>query len=89
MRLAWLLRQRQAIPLCRTGSLSESIIVMGVAIWAGLTILRLHPRFGLWGQGRLMTGVLRVVGKWSVCRLAQPRRRPANADSRIRLGFRQ
>ena len=47
LRLAWPMRQRQAIPLCRTGSMSESIIVMGVAIWAGLTILRLHPGFGL------------------------------------------
>jgi inner membrane protein len=47
LRLAWPLRQRQAIPLCRTGSLSESIIVTGVAIWAGLTILRRHPGFGL------------------------------------------
>jgi inner membrane protein len=47
LRLAWPLRQRQAIPLCRTGSLSESIIVACVAAWAGLTILRLHPGFGL------------------------------------------
>ena len=36
LRLAWPLRQRQAFPLCRTGSLSESIIVAGQAIWAGL-----------------------------------------------------
>ena len=47
LRLAWPLRKRRAIPLCRTGSLSESIIVTGVAIWAGVTILRLHPGFGL------------------------------------------
>ena len=47
LRLEWPLRQRQAIPLCRTGSLSESIIVAAVAVWAGLTILRLHPGFGL------------------------------------------
>ena len=47
LRLAWPLRQRQAIPLCRTGSLNESIIVAAVAIWAGLTMLRLHPGFGL------------------------------------------
>ncbi len=47
LRLAWPLRQRQAIPLCRTGSLSESIIVTGLAIWAGLTILRRHLGFGL------------------------------------------
>jgi inner membrane protein len=47
LRLAWPLPQRQAIPLCRTGSLSESIIVAVVAVWAGLAILRLHPEVGL------------------------------------------
>ena len=47
LRLAWPMRQRQAIPLCRTGSLTESVVVAGVALWAGLTILRLHPRLGL------------------------------------------
>jgi hypothetical protein len=36
-----------------------------------------------------MTGVPQMVGKWNVSGLAQPRRRPANADSRIRLGSRQ
>ena len=47
LRLAWPSRQRQAIPLCRTGSFSESIIVTAVAIWAGVMILRRHPMFGL------------------------------------------
>jgi membrane-bound metal-dependent hydrolase YbcI (DUF457 family) len=47
LRLAWPSRQRQAIPLCRTGSFGESIIVAGVAIWAGVTLLRRHPMFGL------------------------------------------
>lgn len=47
LRLAWPSRKRQAIPLCRTGSSGESIIVAGVVIWAGLTIFRRHPMFGL------------------------------------------
>jgi inner membrane protein len=47
LRLAWPSRKRQAIPLCRTGSFSESIIVTAVAIWAGVMILRRHPMFGL------------------------------------------
>lgn len=47
LRLAWPSQKRQAIPLCRTGSFGESIIVVGVAIWAGVTIFRLHPMFGL------------------------------------------
>ena len=33
LRLVWPLRQRQAIPLYRTGSLSESIIVTGVTVY--------------------------------------------------------
>lgn len=47
LRLAWPSRKRQAIPLCRTGSASETIIVTGVAICAGITMLRLRPVFGL------------------------------------------
>jgi inner membrane protein len=47
LRLAWPSRKRQTIPLCRTGSFAESIIVAGVAIWAGVTLLRRHPMFGL------------------------------------------
>jgi inner membrane protein len=47
LRLAWPSRKRQAIPLCRTGSFGESIIVAAVAIWAGVTILRRHSMFGL------------------------------------------
>src|SRR5271157_6515069 len=42
LRLAWPSRKRQAIALCRTGSFGESIIVAGVAIGAGATILHLH-----------------------------------------------
>jgi inner membrane protein len=44
LRLAWPLRQRQAIGLCRTGSLGESAIVACLAIWAGVSILHLPPR---------------------------------------------
>jgi inner membrane protein len=47
LRLAWPSRQRQVIPLCRTGSFAESIIVAAIAIWAGATLLRRHPMFGL------------------------------------------
>lgn len=47
LRLAWPLRQRQAVPLCRTGSLGESAIVAGVAIWEGAAILHLRPMVGL------------------------------------------
>jgi inner membrane protein len=43
LRLAWPLRRRFAIPLCKTGSPAESMIVMVVAIWVGATALGLHP----------------------------------------------
>ena len=45
--LAWPSRRRQAISLCRTGSLGESIIVTGVALGAGAAMLRLHAIFGI------------------------------------------
>ena len=47
VRLAWPSPRRQAIPLCRTGSLGESIIVTGVALWSGATMLRLHSILGM------------------------------------------
>jgi inner membrane protein len=47
LRLAWPSRRRQAIGLCRTGSLGESAIVAGVAVWTGAMILRLLPDFRL------------------------------------------
>jgi inner membrane protein len=47
LRLAWPSRRRQAIPLCRTGSFGESVIVAGIAICAGIAILRHHPMFRL------------------------------------------
>jgi inner membrane protein len=47
LRLAWSSRKRQAIPLCRTGSVGEAVVVAGVVFWIGATILRRHPAFGL------------------------------------------
>ncbi len=47
LRLAWPSSKRQAIGLCRTGSLAESVIVAGTAIVTGFHILRLHGAFGL------------------------------------------
>jgi inner membrane protein len=47
LRLAWPWPQRYAIPLCTTGSAAEPVIVMGLAIWVGVTVLRLHPFWGL------------------------------------------
>jgi inner membrane protein len=47
LRLAWPLPRRYAIPLCTTGSPAEPVIVMGLVIWVGVTVLRLHPYWGL------------------------------------------
>ena len=47
LRLAWPLRRRYAIPLCRTGSPSEFVIVAGLLVWVGATVLRLNGPFGL------------------------------------------
>jgi len=47
LRLAWPSRRRQAIPLCRTGSFGEAIIVTVVALVSGAAVLRAHPMFGL------------------------------------------
>jgi inner membrane protein len=47
LRLAWPSPRRQSIALCRTGSLTESIIVAGVAIGAGIGILNRHLVFAL------------------------------------------
>jgi inner membrane protein len=47
VRLAWPSRRRQAIPLCRTGSFGESVIVTGAALWTGAAMLRLYPSFGM------------------------------------------
>ena len=47
LRLAWPSKRRQAVPLCRTGSFGESIIVTAVVIGSGAALLRLHPIFGM------------------------------------------
>lgn len=43
LRLAWPLRRRYAIPLCRTGSLRELAIVSIVVLWTTATTLHLWP----------------------------------------------
>ena len=45
LRLAWPLRQRCAIPLCRTGSPGEAVIVAAMVVWLGATALHLHVGF--------------------------------------------
>jgi len=47
LRLSWPSPQRQAIGLCRTGSLTESVIVVGVAISTGAHVLQFHRAIGL------------------------------------------
>jgi inner membrane protein len=47
LRLAWPSRRRQAIPLCRTGSFAETLIVTAVALVSGAAVLRAHPMVGL------------------------------------------
>ena len=43
LRLAWPLRRRYAIPLCKTGSLAESLIVVAFAIWVGAAAMGMRP----------------------------------------------
>jgi inner membrane protein len=47
LRLAWPLQRRTAMPLCRTGSRAEAVIVAGLVIWIGATALHRHGGFGL------------------------------------------
>ena len=47
LRLAWPLRRRFAIPLCKTGSPGELAIVMSLVVWVGATILGMRPVLGL------------------------------------------
>lgn len=47
LRLAWPLRARIAFPVCRTGSLGESVIGAVLALWLGATMLRHTLVFGL------------------------------------------
>ena len=46
-RLAWPFARRQAIGLCRTGSMAESVIVASMAIGTGFDMPRLHPAVAL------------------------------------------
>ncbi len=39
LRLAWPLRARVAVPICRTGSAAEALIVAGLAAFAGWRVL--------------------------------------------------
>jgi inner membrane protein len=43
LRLAWPLHRRYALPLCKTGSPAESVIVVLFAIWVGATAMGLRP----------------------------------------------
>jgi inner membrane protein len=47
LRLAWPLRRRFAIPLCKTGSPGELVIVMSLVVWVGATVLGMRPVLGL------------------------------------------
>jgi len=47
LRLAWPLRRRFAIPLCKTGSPGELVLVMSLVVWVGATILGMRPGLGL------------------------------------------
>ncbi len=47
LRLTWPPQWRTAIPLCRTRSCGEAVIVAGLVIWIGATALRRHGGFGL------------------------------------------
>ena len=40
LRLAWPLRRRWGVPLCRTGSPAEPLIVGGLLVWAGWRMMR-------------------------------------------------
>ncbi len=47
LRLAWPLQRRYAIPLCKTGSTGEVLVVAGLVMWIGATALRQHSGVGL------------------------------------------
>ncbi len=42
LRLAWPLPRRYAIPLCRTGSPAELLIVTALLVWIGAAVMGLH-----------------------------------------------
>lgn len=43
LRLAWPLQRRYALPLCKTGSVAESVIVMLFAVWVGAAVMGIRP----------------------------------------------
>jgi len=47
LRLTWPSTKRQAIGLCRTGSMAEAVIVTAIVLGTGFHVLRLHRAFGL------------------------------------------
>jgi inner membrane protein len=47
LRLAWPSRRRFAIPLCKTGSPGELVIVMSLVVWVSATTLGVSPALGL------------------------------------------
>ena len=47
LRLASQSSKRHFIGVCLTGSMTESVIVVGVVLCAGINIVHMHPAFGL------------------------------------------
>jgi inner membrane protein len=47
LRLAWPSRRRFVIPLCKTGSPGELVIVMSLVVWVSATALGVRPAVGL------------------------------------------
>jgi inner membrane protein len=47
LRLAWPSRRRFGIPLCKTGSPGELVIVVSLVVWVGATALGVRPAVGL------------------------------------------
>ena len=43
LRLVWPLRKTWALPVCNTGSPAEAMVVMGIAVFAGICLLRGYP----------------------------------------------
>jgi inner membrane protein len=46
LRLAWPSSKRHSIGVCRTGSVTESVIVAGVVLAAGINMMHIHQAFG-------------------------------------------
>jgi len=47
LRLAWPSSRRHSIGVCRTGSMTESVIVIGMSLCADINIVHMHRAFGL------------------------------------------